>query len=159
MLAKPHNVSLVSMLALMSALLKTKKLLAWTQKVHLLTCKTRHADTSIAMNKVNTGGIVQAGWGYALIYVDFTVIPCKDVTFKSQWSHMSKKCHTAALIRKLSWVTLSFPPQLCVIYVSLDLKPPRVEFEIWYSVTSSIPWLQYIKTVVTKINCQIFHME
>lgn len=60
----------------------TKIVFSQTNKVHPLTCKAGQTDTSVAMNKVNASGIVQAGGGYALIYVDFTQGPCREMVFR-----------------------------------------------------------------------------
>lgn len=87
---------------------------AQIHEVHSLTCKARHTDTSISMNKVYTCGIVQAGWRYTLIYVDFTVVPCKDMAFKQVSDH---KSHTASLICKRLWVMLSFPLSLSLMNI------------------------------------------
>lgn len=54
------------------------------------TCEAGRADAAVAVNQVNTRGIVQAGGRHALIYVDFTAGPCNDVAFKKQ----KKNIHT-----------------------------------------------------------------
>lgn len=56
-----------------------KTLLTYIYKVHSLTCKARRTDAGIAMNKVDTRGIVQAGGRHALIYVNLAVGPWTDI--------------------------------------------------------------------------------
>lgn len=55
------------------------------------------------MDKVKARSIVQAGGGHALVYVDFTVVPCKDMKLKQS------EFTTDLSLMNISYSVLHFP--------------------------------------------------
>lgn len=65
-----------------------------------LTCETGHTHTVVTMNRVDAGGIVEAGGGRTLVNVNLTMGPCTQTGQNSEDKSLTQQFPSVLLPSK-----------------------------------------------------------